>query len=125
MPLTRLALYVLSLPYGERAARRGELTSALRSAARRAAGAHAGTWGRVAAVLDDSFSSSGSGEKRRRPLAVALGCHFLLEALAAPRGVRPAVDLGRRRRTARAAPGVRRRSARACWTRWRRARTGW
>ncbi|GAA2804991.1 hypothetical protein [Streptomyces showdoensis] len=86
MPLTRLALYVLSLPFGERAARRAELTGALRAAARRVAGPYAGSWGRVAAVLDDSFSSSGSAVKRRRPLAVALGCHFLLEALAAPGG---------------------------------------
>ncbi|GHI21427.1 hypothetical protein Shyd_27980 [Streptomyces hydrogenans] len=84
MPLTRLALYVLALPLAERAARRAELTGALRAAARRAAGPYAGSWGRVAAVLDDSFSSSGSAVKRRRPLAVALGCHFLLEALAAP-----------------------------------------
>ncbi|MER8230630.1 hypothetical protein [Streptomyces sp. NPDC094049] len=84
MPLTRLAVYVLSLPFGERVARRAELTGALRAAARRAAGPYAGTWGRVAGVLDDSFSSSGSAVKRRRPLAVALGCHFLLEALAAP-----------------------------------------
>ncbi|WP_329032819.1 hypothetical protein OIE71_08945 [Streptomyces sp. NBC_01725] len=84
MPLTRLALYALSLPVEERIRRRAELTGALREAARRAAGAHAGTWGRVAAVLDDSYSSSGSGEKRRRPLGVALGGHFLLEALAAP-----------------------------------------
>ncbi|MFI8516636.1 hypothetical protein ACIGEZ_02200 [Streptomyces sp. NPDC085481] len=84
MPLTRLALYVLSLPFGERAERRTELTGALRAAARRVAGPHAGSWGRVAAVLDDSWSSSGSAVKRRRPLAVALGCHFLLEALAAP-----------------------------------------
>ncbi|HEY9372547.1 hypothetical protein [Streptomyces sp.] len=82
MPLTRLALYVLALPFAERADRRAELTGALRAAARRAAGPYAGTWGRVAAVLDDSYSSSGSGVKRRRPLAVALGCHFLLEALA-------------------------------------------
>lgn len=82
MPLTRLALYALSLGVEERVARRAELTGALRAAARRAAGPYAGTWGRVAAVLDDSYSSSGSGEKRRRPLAVALGCHFLLEALA-------------------------------------------
>ncbi|MCH0539122.1 hypothetical protein I3F58_06030 [Streptomyces sp. MUM 203J] len=89
MPLTRLALYVLALPFEERTARRAELTGALRAAARRAAGTHAGTWGRVAAVLDDSFSSSGSGQKRRRPLAVALGCHFLLEALAAPRAYTP------------------------------------
>ncbi|MFF2188961.1 hypothetical protein [Streptomyces sp. NPDC058155] len=84
MPLTRLALYALSLPADERIRRRAELTGALRRAARRAAGAYAGTWGRVAAVLDDSYSSSGSGEKRRRPLGVALGAHFLLEALAAP-----------------------------------------
>ncbi|MFF7255485.1 hypothetical protein [Streptomyces microflavus] len=84
MALTRLALYVLSLPFEQRAARRTELTGALRTAARRAAGGHAGSWGRVHAVLDDSFSSSGSGQKRRRPLAVALAGHHLLEALAAP-----------------------------------------
>ncbi|MEU5132448.1 hypothetical protein [Streptomyces californicus] len=84
MPLTRLASYVLSLGFTQRAERRAELTGALRAAARRAAGAHAGSWGRVHAVLDDSFSSSGSGQKRRRPLAVALACHHLLEALAAP-----------------------------------------
>lgn len=88
-PLTRLALYALSLGFGERAARRAELTGALRAAARRAAGPYAGTWGRVAAVLDDSYSSYGSGVKRRRPLAVALGCHFLLEALARPGGYAP------------------------------------
>ncbi|MFE6972559.1 hypothetical protein [Streptomyces sp. NPDC057682] len=84
MPLTRLALYVLALDREERGRRRAELTGALRTAARRAAGPHAGSWGRVAAVLDDSYSSSGSGVKRRRPLAVALACHHLLEALAAP-----------------------------------------
>ncbi|MER5745641.1 hypothetical protein ABT097_20510 [Streptomyces sp. NPDC002225] len=84
MPLTRLALYVLSLGTEDRLARRAELTGALRAAARRAAGPHAGSWGRVAAVLDDSYSASGSGEKRRRPLAVALACSFLLEQLAAP-----------------------------------------
>ncbi|MFF9347553.1 hypothetical protein [Streptomyces sp. NPDC014734] len=86
MPLTRLALYVLSLGFDVRAAHRAELTGALRAGARRAAGPQRGSWGRVAGVLDDSYSSSGSGEKRRRPLAVALACHFLLEALAAPGG---------------------------------------
>lgn len=89
MPLTRLALYVLTFPAELRGRHREELTSALRTAARRAAGPHAGGWGRVAAVLDDSYSSSGSGEKRRRPLAVALACHFLLEALAAPGAYTP------------------------------------
>ncbi|WP_245703565.1 hypothetical protein [Streptomyces lushanensis] len=89
MPLTRLALYVLSLAMDERTRRRAELTRALRTAARRAAGPYTGTWGRVAAVLDDSYSSSGSGEKRRRPLATALACHFLLDALAAPGSYTP------------------------------------
>lgn len=82
MPLTRLASYVLSLSLDDRAARRAELTGALRAAASRVAGEHAGRWGRVAAVLDDSFSSIGSTHKRRRPLAVALAAHFLCEALA-------------------------------------------
>jgi hypothetical protein len=83
MPLTRLAAYVLAIPEKERIERREELTGALRASARKAAGDRAGTWGRVTAVLDDSYSSSGSGEKRRRPLVVALAAHHLLEALAA------------------------------------------
>ncbi|MFI0412305.1 hypothetical protein [Actinomadura sp. 3N508] len=82
MPLTRLASYVLSLTLDERSARRAELTEALRTAARRVAGAARGSWGRVTAVLDDSYSALGSGQKRRRPLAVALASHYLLEALA-------------------------------------------
>ncbi|WP_395110792.1 hypothetical protein [Actinomadura sp. SCN-SB] len=82
MPLTRLASYVLSLPLDDRVKRRDELTTALRASARRTAGPGAGQWGRVAAVLDDSFSTTGSGHKRRRPLAVALACHYLLQALA-------------------------------------------
>jgi hypothetical protein len=82
MPLTRLATYVLGLPPDTRVARRAELTGALRAAARRAAGPEAGTWGRVTAVLDDSYSTHASAHKRRRPLAVALAAHFLLDALA-------------------------------------------
>lgn len=82
MPLTRLASYVLGLPLEERTARRAELTAALTAAAERTAGPLHGSWGRVAAVLDDSFSSYGSGRKRRRPLAAALACHHLLAALA-------------------------------------------
>lgn len=81
-PLVRAASYVLALPYEERVRRRAELHEALRASAARAAGARAGTWGRVAAVLDDSFSAFGSTAKRRRPLAVALACHYLLAALA-------------------------------------------
>ena len=82
MPLTRLASYTLSLTQAERAARHEELRRALTLAGRRAAGRAAGTWGRVVAVLDDSFSSFGSTAKRQRPLAVALACHYLFAALA-------------------------------------------
>jgi len=82
MPLTRLATYVLSLDRPERARRSDELTQALRSAARRATGSHQGTWGHVATLGDDSYSSYGSGVKQRRPLAVALAVHYLAEALA-------------------------------------------
>ncbi|WP_207755960.1 hypothetical protein [Nonomuraea cypriaca] len=82
MPLVRLASYVLSLRADVRTRRRAELVAALRASAARAAGARAGTWGSVVAVLDDSFSSFGSPVKRRRPLAVALACHHLLAALA-------------------------------------------
>jgi hypothetical protein len=83
MQLTRLATYVLSLSEKDRILRRAELTDAFRKSAERTAGPHAGSWGRVAAVLDDSYSSYGSGVKRRRPLAVALATHHLLKALAA------------------------------------------
>ncbi|GAA0982026.1 hypothetical protein GCM10009555_051230 [Acrocarpospora macrocephala] len=79
MPLVRLASYALALPAAKRGA---DIEAALRASAARAAGANAGTWGDVVAVLDDSFSSYGSPVKRRRPLAVALGCHYLLGALA-------------------------------------------
>jgi len=82
MPLTRLASYVLSLPRSERRQRREELTAALRTAARRTAAGQAGTWGRIVAVLDDSYSTVGSTAKRQRPLAVALAAHHLLAELA-------------------------------------------
>ena len=80
LPLTRLCLYVLSLTNDEREAQRDALMSGLQRAARMAL-RHAplGLHGlRVASVLDASYSASGSCEKRRRPLAVALGVHFLL-----------------------------------------------
>lgn len=82
--LTRLAIRILAMPLDERAARRAELTDGMRRFAEREAGDLRGTWGRVTAVLDDSFSAFGSPVKRRRPLAVAVATHFLLEALAAP-----------------------------------------
>lgn len=82
MPLTRLALYLLSLPGRERLDQRGMLQAAMERAARRALRAAPLRLGRVAAVLDCSYSSSGSREKHRRPLAVALAAHYLLQAAA-------------------------------------------
>ncbi|MEM9691369.1 MAG: hypothetical protein AAGA56_02400, partial [Myxococcota bacterium] len=82
VPLTRLAIYVASLPRKERADRREELSAALNEAAVRACPPR---WslGRVAAVLDRSYSSSGSFERRRRPLAVALAVSRMLRRAAA------------------------------------------
>jgi hypothetical protein len=80
--LTRLAIYLCSLPVAERQARRAELTSALQQAARRALRRAPQQLGRVAAILDRSYSSSGSMEKRRRPLAVAWGASQLLRLAA-------------------------------------------
>ncbi len=80
--LTRLCLYVLSLPVDERARRETALRGALAMAADRVLRRAPMRLGRVAAVLDRSHSSGGSHEKARRPLAVALGVSQLLEAAA-------------------------------------------
>ncbi len=81
-PLTKLALYVLSLPPGARQERRAELHAALEQATARTLRRAPVALGKVAAVLDNSYSSSGSSEKRRRPLGVALASHYLLSAAA-------------------------------------------
>jgi hypothetical protein len=80
LPPTQLASYLLSLPRVERARRREELGAALDRAAHRAVARTGARFGRVAAVLDASYSSSGSSEKRRRPLAVALAASAFLRA---------------------------------------------
>lgn len=77
-PLTQLVLYVLSLPISERLDRRDELEAALQASARRTLRLSPLRLQSVATVLDRSYSSSGSEERQRRPLAVALGVHFLL-----------------------------------------------
>lgn len=82
-PLGRLASYVVSLPLPERERRHAELTAALERAASRAAGRTGARFGHVAAVLDCSYSASGSSEKRRRPLAVALAASFFFRAASA------------------------------------------
>jgi hypothetical protein len=78
LSLTKLALYTLSLSPSERDAQ--DLDLALQQAARSTLRRIPFSLGKVAAVLDCSFSSSGSSEKRRRPLGVALAVHYLLQA---------------------------------------------
>lgn len=79
LPLTRLALYALSLPPDER---EEKLDLALIKAAERTFAIAPFHPGKVAAILDCSYSSSGSSEKRRRPLGVALAAHYLLKVAA-------------------------------------------
>lgn len=82
-PLTRLALYVLSLYQSQRIERQGALEDALKHAAVRAIkhSSVSQSLGKVAAVLDRSYSTSGSRQKRNRPLAVALAASYLLKEL--------------------------------------------
>lgn len=80
LPLTRLALYALSLPLGQRQQQHETLHHALQQSARLALRRAPLQLERVAAVLDCSYSASGSSEKRRRPLGVALAVHYLLQA---------------------------------------------
>lgn len=79
-PLTRLALYVLSLSTVERESRRAELDGALATAATRAVTRSRLSLGRVVALLDRSRSSSGTRQKQNRPLAVAVAANYLLQA---------------------------------------------
>jgi hypothetical protein len=78
VPLTKLALYVLSLSLDERRARALELHDLLRGSARRALRKRPIQLGKVAIVLDRSRSTWGSREKRRRPLAIAIAVHYLV-----------------------------------------------
>lgn len=79
LSLTRLALYVLSLPPDKREER---LDLALIKAAQNILTTAPFNLGKVAAVLDCSYSTSGSSEKRRRPLGVALAGDYLLKVAA-------------------------------------------
>lgn len=82
LPLTKLALYILSLPLETRIEKREILHQAMQQSARFVLKKAPLKLGKVAAVLDCSYSSSGSSEKRRRPLGVALATHYLLQAAA-------------------------------------------
>ncbi len=78
LPLTKLALYILSLPIKTREQKRSELEQAIQTRIKTILGRSPIKFGRVCAVLDRSYSSSGSSEKRRRPLGVALAVNYLL-----------------------------------------------
>jgi hypothetical protein len=81
--LTRLALYILSLAPADRTARADELRAALDAAARRCLREAPLQLGRVAAVLDRSYSTVGSPDKPRRSLALALAVDALLRGASA------------------------------------------
>ncbi|MBF2062949.1 MAG: hypothetical protein IGS39_00715 [Calothrix sp. C42_A2020_038] len=80
LPLTKLGLYILSLPLKTRAQTWDKFNQAMENAARNTLKKAPMKLGRVAAVLDCSYSSSGSEEKKRRPLGVVLAAHYLLKA---------------------------------------------
>jgi hypothetical protein len=82
LSLTKLALYILSLSPIERQQRHTELTSWLQLSAAATLRQTPLKMGKVAAILDRSYSSSGSREKRRRPLGIALAVDALLRAAA-------------------------------------------
>ncbi len=82
LPLTKLALYILSLSIKKRSENWHLFHEGLLKAARNILSKSPLKLGKVAAVLDCSYSSSGSSEKRRRPLGVALAAHYLLKIAA-------------------------------------------
>jgi hypothetical protein len=78
LSLTKLALYILSLDLDIRRSRQEELDRAIKSSVASILKRSPVKLARVCAVLDRSYSSSGSIEKRRRPLGIALAIHYLL-----------------------------------------------
>jgi len=95
LSLTKLALYVLSLSLNERQQRQAELHGMLRQTAQavlqrsplRFQSSRDDRAPKITAVLDRSYSSSGSHEKRRRPLGIALAIHYLLSEAAQPSNI--------------------------------------
>ncbi|MFY0581428.1 hypothetical protein ACN28S_50685 [Cystobacter fuscus] len=119
-PLTKLALYLLAMKPETRRERQAELHAALERAALRTLRRGTVPLGRVATVLDNSYSASGSTEKRRRPWAWrsprTTSCPPW-PASTAPSGPRP------RRRRCSSRPGDRRTSPRRCSMPWTGARS--
>ncbi|MDJ0536860.1 MAG: hypothetical protein QNJ70_30970 [Xenococcaceae cyanobacterium MO_207.B15] len=82
LSLTRLALYVLSVSIKARLAEFDLFHKALITSAERICKNSGFKLGKVAAILDCSYSASGSDQKRRRPLGIALAAHYLLQTCA-------------------------------------------
>lgn len=80
--LTRLAIYICSLSLSERKDRYQELHAAMKSAAKRTYSSSPYRMGSVVAVLDRSFSTISSYQKRNRPLGLALAISYLLAEVA-------------------------------------------
>ena len=78
LPLTKLALYILSLSLEDRQARQEELHGLMQTRTKAILKQSTIKFSRVCAVFDRSYSSSGSSEKRRRPLGIALAVDYLL-----------------------------------------------
>lgn len=79
LSLTALVLWMLSLSPQERETQRARLLSSAQSTLRRMGSLPLGR-GKLALILDNSYSASGSTEKKRRPLAIALAVEALLLA---------------------------------------------
>lgn len=82
LSLTELCVYILSLNIVDRKKRDDEIKGWMK----KACGATLKKLGplpvpgdKIASVLDNSYSSSGSRQKRNRPLAVAMASHMILE----------------------------------------------
>ena len=93
LPLGRLFAYLLSRPLDERLAEQDRWRAAISTSAERSRRRAHLSLGRVAVVLDRSYSSRGSRQKKNHPLAVALGCDALIRAAAADHRCFPTAPL--------------------------------
>lgn len=78
LSLTNLTLYILSLPFEERIRDSEKLEEYLKNSIKSIKMFNL-NYKKVVAILDRSFSSSGSQEKQRRPLGVALASYYFLK----------------------------------------------
>jgi hypothetical protein len=77
LSLTELCVYLLSMPLEERFGRRLEIEGWLEKSCGMIKTFPTLT-GKIACVLDNSYSSSGSSQKKNRPLALAWAVHVLI-----------------------------------------------